>query len=111
MFSLLDFGSAELQKTVETCRELNVTVIAYSPIGQGLLTDKLTQESFKSNRPARMLRLSWDQLTPLRSALKQIADKHEKSMAQVAINWCVCHGTVPLVGCRSVQQVRWRTSC
>ena len=43
-------------------------------------------------------------LKALREALRQIADKHNASMAQVALNWCRSHNVIPLVGCRSKQQ-------
>jgi pyridoxine 4-dehydrogenase len=104
MFNLLDYKSPRLQKTLNVCRELGVTVIAYSPIAQGLLTDKLTRETFATNRPAKMTGITWDRLDALRSELRAVACARGKTMAQVAINWCVCHGTVPLVGCRSVKQ-------
>eukprot|EP01084_Bolivina_argentea_P106849 191106_1 len=59
-YSLLCYNSVKLQKMEATCRKLNVTIIGYSPIGQGLLTDKLTKENWKGIRIAKMLRLKWD---------------------------------------------------
>mmetsp|Transcript_5780 Transcript_5780/g.8985 ORF Transcript_5780/g.8985 Transcript_5780/m.8985 type:complete len:337 (-) Transcript_5780:1415-2425(-) len=106
MFSLLDYNSTKLQEVVKTCHDLKVTIIGFSPICQGLFTDKLTPERFKANRTAKMIRLEWDQLVDIRAKLKQIADKYDKSMAQVAINWCICHNVVPLVGCRSAKQAK-----
>lgn len=111
MFSLLDYKSPVLQETVQACQELDVMVIAYSPIGQGLLTDKLTQESFESNRIATMTRISWDCLAPLREEVSSIARAHGKTMAQVAMNWCICHKTIPLVGCRTVKQAQDSLGC
>eukprot|EP01084_Bolivina_argentea_P029707 55155_1 len=89
-----------------TCRKLNVTIIGYSPIGQGLLTDKLTKENWKGIRIAKMLRLKWDDLTNLRLLLKELSNKYNKSMAQIAMNWSICHNVIPLVGCRSVKQAK-----
>eukprot|EP01084_Bolivina_argentea_P054025 99095_1 len=105
-YSLLTFNSTELQKMEATCRKLDVTIVGYSPIGQGLLTDKATKENWGSNRTAKMLRLQWNDLTNIRMILKELADKYNKSMAQIAINWSICHGVVPLVGCRSVKQAK-----
>ena len=105
-FSLLDYNSNALQEMVSVCKECGITIIAYSPIGQGLLTDGLNEETCRTNKPARMFRLKYDDIQPLRTCIRTIADKHQASMAQVAINWCASHGTVPLVGCRSLKQAR-----
>mmetsp|Transcript_940 Transcript_940/g.2721 ORF Transcript_940/g.2721 Transcript_940/m.2721 type:complete len:170 (+) Transcript_940:161-670(+) len=106
-----------------TCKELGVVIVAYSPIGQGLLADGLTPRSFPSIRVSKMLRLEYDDVLPLRRAVRRIADSHggggdretttttTKTMAQVAINWCVAHGTIPLVGCRSARQARDTLGC
>ena len=86
------------------CRQLNVKIVAYSPMGQGLLTDSLTPDKWTQNRPAKMLRLQWNDVHELRGCVEQLALKYRKSMAQVAINWCIMHDTIPLVGCRSKRQ-------
>ena len=88
MYSLLDYNSAALREMERACRELGVTIVAYSPIGQGLLSDGLTAGKLAANRPARMTGLTWDRLAPLRAALADIAARRGKCMAQVAINWC-----------------------
>jgi len=111
MMSLLDFKSKALQDTLAACKENNVTVLAYSPIGQGLLTDKLTRDLFAINRPAKMMRLNWDEIQPLRAAIKEVAAKHEKTMAQIAINWVICKGCIPLVGCRKLEQAQDIVGC
>ena len=109
-FSLLDYNSLELKKMQSTCDEYGVSIIAYNALGQGLLTDSLTKEKFASNKPAKMMHIEWTDLIPLRSALHRIAGaqsertKSKISMAQVALNWCRAHNTIPLVGCRSKKQ-------
>lgn len=105
-YSLLDYNSPALHEMEAACRELDVTIVAYSPLGQGLLTDGLTPQKWEVNRPAKMLRLQWNDLTPLRACLEQLGRDYDKSMAQIALNWCMAHGTVPLVGCRSTHQAR-----
>jgi aryl-alcohol dehydrogenase-like predicted oxidoreductase len=109
-FSLLDYNSAALKEMQSTCNEYGVTIVAYNSLGQGLLTDTLTEERIAGNKPAMMMRIQWSDLVPLRSALQRIANaqsektKKNISMAQVALNWCRAHNTIPLVGCRSKQQ-------
>lgn len=105
-YSLLDYKSQPLQEMEATCRELNVTIVAFSPIGQGLLTDGLTDEKWQANKPAKMLRLKRSDIDPLRSVISDLAKKYDKSMAQIAINWCIRHDVVPLVGCRSLKQAK-----
>mmetsp|Transcript_5218 Transcript_5218/g.10189 ORF Transcript_5218/g.10189 Transcript_5218/m.10189 type:complete len:457 (-) Transcript_5218:7316-8686(-) len=115
-FSLLDYNSDALHDMQNTCQELGVSIVAYNSLGQGLLTDDMNQEKLKQNKPARMMKIAWDDLAPLRIALRKIADAHSNnksrnvletrdiSMAQVALNWCRAHHTIPLVGCRSIMQ-------
>jgi len=110
-YSLLDYNSKALQEMEATCRELDVKIVGFSPIGQGLLTDGMTAESFKTNKPAKMLRLNRTDLESLRSVLSEMAKKYEKSMAQVALNWCIQHNVIPLVGCRSIKQARDSVGC
>jgi aryl-alcohol dehydrogenase-like predicted oxidoreductase len=110
-YSLLDYNSSVLREMEETCRELGVTIVAFTPIGQGLLTDGLSPEKFASNKPAKMLRLDPTDIAPLRETLKKLAYRYDKTMAQVALNWCIQHKVVPLVGCRSPAQARDSVGC
>ncbi|KAL9180536.1 hypothetical protein ACHAXT_010989 [Thalassiosira profunda] len=112
-YSLLDFNSESLQKMQRTCEELNVSIIAYNTLGQGLLTDNLTEEKFKGNIPAKMMHIGYKDLLPLRTTMRKIADNHSDSdtakgtkvsMAQVALSWARAKGVIPLVGCRSTKQ-------
>jgi aryl-alcohol dehydrogenase-like predicted oxidoreductase len=82
-FSLLDYNSEALQEMQRTCDELGVSIIAYNSLGQGLLTDSMDEVKFKQNKPAKMMRLQWSELNALRQALREIADNHNASMAQV----------------------------
>ncbi|KAG7362816.1 oxidoreductase, aldo/keto reductase [Nitzschia inconspicua] len=105
MLNLLVWQSQQHQETVRTCQELGITIAAYSPIGQGLLTDSLTPEKFQSIRAVKMTGVKYDELMPLRSQIQSLCEKYHCSMAQVAINWVRGHGAIPLIGCRSVEQV------
>jgi aryl-alcohol dehydrogenase-like predicted oxidoreductase len=68
-----------------------VTIIAYSPLAKGLLTGKYTAESKPSNFVQRASpRFSQKNLAKLgetQKLLKEIGVAHEKSPAQVALNW------------------------
>ncbi len=105
MLNLLVWNSAKHQETVTTCRELGIQIIAYSPIGQGLLTDSLTEEKFAGIRAVKMTGVKHAELQPLREKIETISKERGCTMAQVSINWVRGHGAVPLVGCRDVKQV------
>ena len=98
----------ERDGVVQTCRELGVALIAYSPLAKGLLTGKYTAE----NRPpglrkymARSGKLS--SIQPLLGLMREVGQAHEgKSPAQVALNWLVCKGAVPIPGAKNAHQAR-----
>jgi len=110
-YSLLDYNSKALQEMETTCRELGVRIVAFSPIGQGILTDGMNSEKWDSNKPAKMLRLKPNDIDALRLVVKEMAQKYEKTMAQVALNWCIQHNVIPLVGCRKPSQARDSIGC
>ncbi len=70
-----------------------ITIIAYSPLAQGLLTGKYGPE----NRPQdyiRKINILFDKenlkrLQPLISILREIASRRGKTPAQVALNWLI----------------------
>lgn len=78
---------------------------------QGLLTKDLTPEKFDTIRVAKMAGVTMADLEPLRAKVAALASKHGRTMAQVCLNWAICHGAVPLVGCRSVAQARDSVGC
>ena len=94
----------------EICDELDIQLIAYSPLALGLLTGKYTD---KSDLPKGLRKFALGQIlpgvTPLLSCLQEVATANNKSMAQVAINWCICKGTVPIPGAKNLEQARQNT--
>lgn len=88
------------------CRELGVTLIAYRPLAMGMLTGKYSTENPpKGARAAMFGRRYLSGLPPLLSALKRIGEKHcGKTASQVAINWVICKGAVPIPGARDTGQ-------
>lgn len=116
-FSLLVYGSAQLQEMIRVCRENNIAIVGFSPIGQGLLADGLSESQFKSSKIARVTSLALDDLSPLRRKIREISEGHGVTMTQVAVNWSLCKGVIPLIGVRTTQQAKdaigalsWRLS-
>lgn len=91
----------------QVCDELNIQLIAYSPLGLGLLTGKYQD---KNSLPKGIRGLLFRQLLPgiqsLLDCLQEIAQQRQKTMAQVALNWCICKGTIPIPGAKTIQQAQ-----
>ncbi len=106
-YSLLN-RNIEFGGTLQTCRELNVTIIAYSPIAQGILSGKYTPANLPPGlRRGRYNRKVVVQVQPLIGLMREIGQAHGgKTPAQVAINWTICKGTVPIPGVKNVRQAQ-----
>jgi aryl-alcohol dehydrogenase-like predicted oxidoreductase len=90
-------------------RELGVTLIAYSPLHMGLLTGKYTPERpprglFRRFQP-QMRPEGLARVQPLIGLMREIGAAHGgKAPAQVALNWLVAQGAVPIAGVRDARQ-------
>jgi len=95
-----------------TARDLGVTILAYSPLAQGLLTGKYTPENADSVTGARKLdsrfsRQGLEKLAPVLNLMREIGQKHDKTPAQVALNWLISQGNViPIPGAKNADQAR-----
>lgn len=104
-YSLLN-REIESNGILTQARQLNVTILAYSPLAQGLLTGKYRPENSPSLQGARRLdpRFSTKglrKLAPLLTLLDTLADKHDKTPAQIALNWLIAQGNViPIPGAK-----------
>jgi pyridoxine 4-dehydrogenase len=91
----------------EVCARLGIKLIAYSPLALGLLTGKYSE---KENLPKGLRGLVCKQILPgarsLLNCLQAIAQSKNKTMSQVAINWCICKGTIPIPGAKNLQQAQ-----
>jgi pyridoxine 4-dehydrogenase len=92
------------------CDELDIQLIAYSPLALGLLTGKYIN---KDDLPKGLRKFALGQILPgiqpLLACLKEVAIAQAKTMAQVAINWCICKGTIPIPGAKTLQQAQQNT--
>ncbi|QYO62432.1 aldo/keto reductase [Leptolyngbya sp. 7M] len=101
----------ERNGVLSTARELGVTILAYSPLAQGLLTGKYTPETYTPPTGARKLdprfsRNGLEKLAPVINLLKSIGERHGRTPAQVALNWLIAQGNViPIPGAKNPNQV------
>lgn len=97
---------------VDTARELGVTILAYCPLAQGLLTGKYTIDNYKAPTGARKLdpRFSpkgLQKLSPLIQLLQEIGEKHDRTPAQVSLNWLIAQGgVIPIPGAKTAEQAK-----
>jgi aryl-alcohol dehydrogenase-like predicted oxidoreductase len=98
----------ERNGVLEACRQLDVRLIAYSPLSQGALTGK-----YHDGTPVRGLRrvmapfrpAALRASAPLIQRMREIGAAHgNKTPAQVALNWLMCRGTLPIPGAKNAAQ-------
>lgn len=86
----------ETNGMLEAARELDVTLIAYFPLASGLLTGRFHNNNLEQlAKVTRMRRLNGltaravDLSLPLIMTLRQVAERHRATPAQVALSWLV----------------------
>jgi aryl-alcohol dehydrogenase-like predicted oxidoreductase len=110
-YSLLT-RQVESKGILVTARELGVTILAYSPLAQGLLTGKYTTDNSPTPSGARRIdsRFSKEglqKIAPVTSLLRNLGEKYDRTPAQVALNWLIAQGNViPIAGVKTAEQVR-----
>jgi aryl-alcohol dehydrogenase-like predicted oxidoreductase len=83
----------ETNGTLETAKELDVTVIAYSPLALGILSGKYHKNPERLNEnpfySRGRIKRYYESSAPLVAELENISEKHNATSAQVALNWLV----------------------
>jgi aryl-alcohol dehydrogenase-like predicted oxidoreductase len=124
----------ETNGVFDTCKELSVSVIPYAPLAEGILTGKyrgkkkvpvgyavatyfghlnFTKErndssSFIKRLFTKPLEIDKKKIEPLFKVMDKIAAAHEKTLAQVAINWLSTNedvNVIPIPGMKNTRQV------
>jgi aryl-alcohol dehydrogenase-like predicted oxidoreductase len=109
-YSLLD-RTIEHNGLLGLCHEMGVRVIAYSPLEQGLLTGKYTSHAPPPGLRGARHRHKLADAQPLINTMREIGkgyaeDGIVKTPAQIALNWCICKGTMPIPGAKNARQVQ-----
>jgi len=121
-FSLLS-TKPEHSGLIDTCQELGITPVAYSPLALGALV--VTPDSaIKSPRQVESLprRFLFSAVRPgatdLLMVINDIAQQRRKTPAQVCLNWTISKQCLPIVGARTPERVLenlgacgWRLDC
>jgi aryl-alcohol dehydrogenase-like predicted oxidoreductase len=93
---------------LKLCRQLDITLIAYRPVAGGLLAGKYTPETPSQNlHGARINSKDLVKIQPILDLLSQVGEKHGgKTPSQVAINWVMCKGALPIPGATKVKHIQ-----
>ncbi len=91
-YSLLD-RSIETNGTLDTAKELGITIIAYTPLASGLLSGKYHKHPELLRRKLfywrAKLQRGVEKSRALVKALEEIGARHNATAAQVALNWLI----------------------
>ena len=105
-YSLLN-RSVEKNGTLARCQELGIRLIAYSPIEKGLLSGKYSVDSPPPGARSRNYTNLLPKIGPLLKLMTEIGqDRGGKSNAQVALNWVICKGALPIPGAKNAEQAQ-----
>ena len=94
---------------LDTCRELGVGIVPYSPLGRGLLTGTIASTSglsatdFRRRQP-RFADDAFDANRSLVDEIAAIAEAHEATPGQIALAWVLAQGDdmIPIPGTKRV---------
>ena len=98
----------EVNGTLDACRELGITLIAYSPLAGGALTGKYSATR-RAGGLRRFLpnfsRKAMETVEPVITRLRQIGERYSKTPSQVALRWLIENPIVlPIPGAKNSKQ-------
>jgi aryl-alcohol dehydrogenase-like predicted oxidoreductase len=98
----------EIDGVLDTCRELGITLIAYSPLAGGALTGKYSATQ-RASGLRRFLpnfsRKGMAAVQPVLALLHQLGEQYAKTPSQVALRWLVENPLVlPIPGAKNGKQ-------
>ena len=104
-YNLLD-REIETNGVLDICSRLNITVLAQQPLAMGLLTGKYDGEApAAGSRRQMMLRYYTPRLDILLRTMNHIGlENNGKNCAQIALNWIMRKGIVPIPGTKTLSQ-------
>ncbi|KPK82438.1 MAG: aldo/keto reductase [Gemmatimonas sp. SM23_52] len=113
-YSLLD-RAIEANGVLDAARDLGITIIAHSPLAQGILSGRFHDDpshvarlTGPRKRLAAFSRRGLERTRPLVEALREIATQYDATPSQVALNWLIhVHGdtVVAIPGASRVSQM------
>jgi aryl-alcohol dehydrogenase-like predicted oxidoreductase len=101
----------ETNGVLDSCRELGITLIAYTPLAGGLLTGKYSADKRPTGFYRRVLpryrRKALDAIQPVVRLLEEIGARYSKTPSQVALRWLIEDPIVlPIPGAKNGEQAQ-----
>lgn len=105
-YSLLN-RSSETSGILDYCKENGITFFSYMVLEQGALSGKYdTNHPFPAGSDrGNVYNPMLPQLEKLNTTLKEIAERHGVSAAQIPVAWAIAKGTLPIIGVTKVNQI------
>src|SRR5512147_2093278 len=99
----------EVDGVLDACRELGITLMAYSPLAGGRLTGKYSAQNRAGGFFRRVLpqfsRKAMEAIQPVIKLLREIGDRYSKTPSQIAIRWLIENPIVlPIPGAKNGRQ-------
>ncbi|KAF9527695.1 NADP-dependent oxidoreductase domain-containing protein [Crepidotus variabilis] len=98
---------------LQACRELGVAVIAYSPLGRGMLTGAIRKNSdFDADDLRRYIpkysQENFPKLLEVIDFLAELGNKHQATPGQITLAWLLAQGPdiIPIPGTKNVKYLR-----
>ncbi len=105
-YSLLN-REVEKNGTLARCKELGIRLIAYSPLEKGLLSGKYSPTNPPPGSRGGTYAGMIPRIQPLIKTLTEIGQDHGgKSNVQVALNWVIYKGALPIPGAKNPEQAQ-----
>jgi len=105
----------EEEKTnfLKTCRELGVQLVAYSPLGRGLVTgaykspDDFEEGDFRRHIP-KFSAKNFPAILKLADGLKEVGKKHNATAGQTTLAWLLAqgHDIIPIPGTKKIKYLK-----
>lgn len=114
--NLIDRAPQE-EGILDFCNKKGVGFISFSPLAQGLLTERYLNDIPNDSRMSQNRTLTTERLTPelieYLHILKNIADSRGENMAQTALAWILAQEgvTSTLIGASSTEQLMRNLNC
>lgn len=95
---------------IETCKELGIAVVAFSPTARGLLTGRFTSpndfpEGDMRKTLPRFNATNFPKVLKAVQGLQEIAAAHNATPGQVAIAWVIAQGAIAIPGARQIKYI------
>jgi aryl-alcohol dehydrogenase-like predicted oxidoreductase len=102
-------------EVVPACQAERISIMAWGPLGGGFLSGKYRAGEFPKEGRLSVAKKEWEESWDRRATeknfsilkvLEDLSKKHQKTIAQLALNWLLSKEIViPILGARTIQQL------